>query len=38
MSKTIKKNEKENFELKKKCEQTDLALIDLAEEVMMTYN
>jgi hypothetical protein len=33
MSETIKRNERENFELKKKCEQTDIALIDLAEEV-----
>jgi uncharacterized protein YhaN len=32
MSKTIKKNEKENAQLKKKCEQTEVALIDLAEE------
>jgi len=32
MAKTIKKNEKENLELKKKCEQTDLTLIDLAGE------
>jgi len=32
MARTIKKNEKENTELKKKCEQTDLALIELAEE------
>jgi len=32
MSRTIKKSEKENVELKKKCDQTDIALIDLAEE------
>jgi uncharacterized protein YlxW (UPF0749 family) len=32
MSKTIKKSEKENTDLKKKCEQTDVALIGFAEE------
>lgn len=32
MSKTIKKGEKENADLRKKCEQTDVALISLAEE------
>jgi hypothetical protein len=35
MSKTIKKGEKENGELKKKCEQTEIALIELAEEVII---
>jgi len=33
MTKTIKKSEKENSALRKKCEQTDYTLIELAEEV-----
>ena len=33
MTKTIKKSEKENLVLRKKCEQTDYTLIELAEEV-----
>jgi len=33
MSKTIKKSEKENGDLRKKCEQTDVALIELVEEL-----
>lgn len=32
MSKTLKKSEKDNADLRKKCEQTDVALIELAEE------
>jgi chromosome segregation ATPase len=32
MSKQVKKSEKENLELKKKCEQTDVALLNLADE------
>ena len=32
MSRTIKKSEKENSQLKLKCEQTDIALINFAEE------
>jgi hypothetical protein len=35
MSKTIKKNEQENQELKLKCKETDKALIDLADEVLL---
>jgi hypothetical protein len=34
MTKTIKKSEKENSQLRKKCEQTDFTLIELAEEVL----
>jgi hypothetical protein len=37
MSKTIKKSEKENSELRKKCDQTDVALIELAEEVRLFH-
>lgn len=32
MSKTIKKKDREISDLKKKCEQTDIALINYAEE------
>jgi len=33
MSKTIKKLEKENFSLKKKCEKSDVTIIELLDEV-----
>jgi predicted RNase H-like nuclease (RuvC/YqgF family) len=32
MSKTIKKLEKENFSLKKKCEKSDVTIIELLDE------
>jgi hypothetical protein len=33
MSKTVKKLEKENASLKKKCEKSDVSIIELLEEV-----